>query len=507
MLRLAAEVRVRLARGSTLPSDDTVATLAAFKAPVTWNRYLPTLRGWERYAAGMNTPFLPADPGHFANYLADAAKKDTGSTQSKHRSCGIAALSMVAGVTSPTEDGTVTLVRAGLRRRLKGGRRGSARPIFPHEVPAAPASPPSGRGRDAHRPLSVRRRARAQVTRHMSVLSAASLRFDDTLEGQLGDISWFPGVAELSLFGTKTDPLLRGQAAVLPASETASSGFQAALQSARTGLSRLLDLPTDTLRAMATTFVARFSEQELGDGSREMSAWPLEIRTLAAPLYAQGIPVHCLPLLGEWQYERLSAASDLGAPMTLREFVRIARTILAEHGIDVTRFGAHSFRRGSAGALFHAGLGTGVVSTALRHRTPLASEAYVPEAARMAALADTLTLRRVPAVDEGALPHRAGGAAPRVRPRTGREPPLLPAAAASLHPLGPARRPGGGGAGGAGGHHLPPRGRRPGTVGHLAPARPGHPIQLDGRPQPPVPLSHPHPGREPQMGNGPAGSP
>ena len=116
MLRLAAEVRVRLARGSTLPSDDTVATLAAFKAPVTWNRYLPTLRGWERYAAGMNTPFLPADPGHFANFLADAAKKDAGSTQSKHRSCGIAALSAVAGVTSPTEDASGRHRRARPRR-------------------------------------------------------------------------------------------------------------------------------------------------------------------------------------------------------------------------------------------------------------------------------------------------------------------------------------------------------------------------------------------------------
>ena len=64
--------------------------------------------------------------------------------------------------------------------------------------------------------------------------------------------------------------------------------------------------------------------------------------------------------------------------MSLREFVRIARTVLAEHGIDVTRFGAHSFRRSSAGALFHAGLGTCVVSTALRHSTPLVTEAYVP---------------------------------------------------------------------------------------------------------------------------------
>jgi hypothetical protein len=164
----------------------------------------------------------------------------------------------------------------------------------------------------------------------MSVLSAATLRFDDAHEGQLGDISWFPGVAELSLFGTKTDPLLRGQAAVLPASDAPSSGFRAALESARLGLGRLLEVPADTLRAMAATFVARLQGQELGHGPQELAAWPHEIRALAAPLYAQGIPVHCLPLLGQWQYERLSAASDLGAPMELREFVRIAKAVLRD---------------------------------------------------------------------------------------------------------------------------------------------------------------------------------
>jgi len=306
----------------------------------------------------------------------------------------------------------------------------------------------------------------------MSILSAATLRFDDAHEGQLGDISWFPGVAELSLFGTKTDPLLRGQAAVLPASDAPSSGFRAALESARLGLGRLLEVPADTLRAMAATFVARLQGQELGHGPQELAAWPHEIRALAAPLYAQGIPVHCLPLLGQWQYERLSAASDLGAPMELREFVRIAKAVLRDHGVDVTRFGAHSFRRGSAGALFHAGLGTGVVATALRHRTAQATEAYVPEAARMAALADALAPRRVSAAGPGDVRRRAGGADPRIQPRHGGPHLLLPPRPAAQRAPIPARRPGTGGAGGPGDHHLPPWLGYHNQWAHLATARP-----------------------------------
>ena len=441
MLRLAAEVRTTGSRGAATPSADTIHALAAFKAPVTWNRYLPTLRGWEEYAAGKSTPFLPADPVHFANFLSEAAKGALGSTQTKQRSCAIAALSKVAGVASPTEEDIVAVVRAGIRRQLRGGRRGSARPVFPHEVPAAPGSPPPvrGRGREALRPLSVRRRARAQATRHMAIMSAASLRYDDAHEGQLGDICWFNGVADLSLFGTKTDPLLLGQSAVLPASSDPASGFQAALEGTRLGLQRLRALPAETVRPMAAAFAAGLPASALGAGPDELAAWPQDIRDLAAPLYALGLPVHCLPLLGAWQYERLTADSDLAAPMARSEFVSTTRQLLAESGIEVGRVGAHSFRRGSAGALFHAGLGTDVVGAALRHRGPQSTAAYVSEASRMAALADTIA------------PCRRGG-----RPGGG------------VHNLVPARGvrgPGRGAAGSAG----PPRA---GARGAAGPPRP-----------------------------------
>jgi len=487
MLRLAADLRAQGARGGATPSEETILALAAFKAPVTWNRYLPTLRGWEQYAAGKNTPFLPADPGHFANFLTEAAKGAVGSTQSKQRSCAIQALSTVAGVASPTGDDVVKLVRAGLRRRLRGGRRGSSRPIFPHEVPATPGSPPAARGRGigARRPLSVRRRARAQATRHMSLMSAASLRYDDAFEGQLGDICWFRDSADLSLFGTKTDHLLRGQAAVIPASHAPASGFQAALEGARLGLQRLLALPADTVRALAASFTERLSVQERGSGPAELAAWPQEIRDLAAPLYELGVPVHCLPLLGEWQYERLTAASDLGAPMARSEFVCTSRQVLGELGVDVTHVGAHSFRRGSAGALFHAGLGPDTVSTALRHRSSQATAAYVSDAARMAALANAIAPSRPDGVaGDGGVPSRLEPG-PDIGRR--RAPGLAPPRVGGPAPRPPARPAGRGGPGGPGAPSAGGRGGSGWAAAHLAPRGAVHPQLLGGRAGPPLP--------------------
>ena len=407
MLGLAADIRMQGGGRSATLSADTVRALAAFKAPVTWNRYLPTLRRWEEYAERRDVPFLPADPGHFANFLSEAAQSDKGSTQTKQRSCAIAALSAVAGVPSPTEDDLVDVVRAGIRRGRRGGRRGSARPIYPHEIPAAPGSPPplEGRSKEAHLPPSVRRRARAQATRHMAVLSGGALRFDDVHEAQLGDVCWFEGVADLSLFGTKTDTMLVGQAGAIPASADPASGYQALLEGTRLGLQRLRELPEPVLRAVAASFSGGLSAQERGGGPREFAAWPADLQALAAPLYAAGLPVHCLPLCGTWQYERLTPDSDLAVPMPADEFVARSRTVLAEAGVAVERFGAHSFRRGSAGALFHSGLGSGTVATALRHRSERSTAAYVSDAARMAALADTIA------------PPSQIGAGPRLRGR------------------------------------------------------------------------------------------
>jgi hypothetical protein len=48
------------------------------------------------------------------------------------------------------------------------------------------------------------------------VLEGAALRYDDIVEGQIGDAIVLPDLVDLSVFGTKTDVNLTGQPAVLP---------------------------------------------------------------------------------------------------------------------------------------------------------------------------------------------------------------------------------------------------------------------------------------------------
>ena len=225
MLAVAVQLRSGQAGSAAAPSAAVLALAARALAPATWNRYTSTLARWEEYAGRAGTPFLPADPSHFANFLAEAATGALGSTQTKQRACAIHALSNLARVPSPVQDPTVQDVRAGVRRTLCG-LRGRARPLFSFELPTADALPPLPAGKgggprrlspgEATAPLSVRKRAREQAVRTAALLEGAALRYDDIVEGQMGDAVVLPDLVDLSVFGSKTDTRLTGQPAILP---------------------------------------------------------------------------------------------------------------------------------------------------------------------------------------------------------------------------------------------------------------------------------------------------
>ncbi len=181
--------------------------------------------GWEEYAYRVCTPFLSADPSHFANFLAEAAAGASGHTQSKQLACAIDTLSVLARDPSPVKDATVHDARTGLRSTL-WGTLGRALPIFSCKLPVAATLPPLPGGRgggprwlapgEAAAPLSVRKRARELAIRCSAVLEEAALRYDNIVEGQIGDAIVLPNLVDLSVFGTKTDVNLTGQPSVLP---------------------------------------------------------------------------------------------------------------------------------------------------------------------------------------------------------------------------------------------------------------------------------------------------
>jgi hypothetical protein len=93
--------------------------------------------------------------------------------------------------------------------------------------------------------------------------------------------------------------------------------------------------------------------RHIGRGAVELSAWPADIRALARPLYDLGLPVHCLPIYGQWQHKRLQGLLDLRAGVERHIFLALSAHALTAVGVAKDGLGRHSFRRGRAVEFFH----------------------------------------------------------------------------------------------------------------------------------------------------------
>jgi hypothetical protein len=133
------------------------------------------------------------------------------------RWCAIDTLSTLAGVPSPARHPLVAAVQAGLGAlRTKRYRRGASRQVFtgksPLLVPPSRCSAPSrGRREEWRGGRDVGPFAGGPVrSGHKAVLHQGALRYDDTLEGHLGNERFFSDAANISVFGSKTDRVLAG---------------------------------------------------------------------------------------------------------------------------------------------------------------------------------------------------------------------------------------------------------------------------------------------------------
>ena len=411
-------VETHLSDGRSLPTNLVTAVTGQLH-PSSWNRYAASIRPWLTYTRAHGLAVLPANPVDFAQFLAEAGARDAGYSQTKFRVNAIRSLSELAGLASPHTHPLVAGYRRGVSRTKGASRRGSVRPIFGSEIPDALPQPAlgtaqggRGRGRPHHsghgRSLSLRSQlARIASVRQAAVLHDGAMRYDDLQEAQLGDTLHFADVIDLSLFGTKTDRTLSGQSAVLPRSSEPNSGCQGLLQNAREGLRRLAALELPVLTTLAHRFQASSATSRQA-GPEALVTWPDDIRALANQLYPLGMPVHRLPIYGRWLFDDLSADTDLAATLSSQEFVRLTRVVLNDAGVDTTRFGAHSFGRGRAVAMYHGQAGDAAVSSALRHRDPRSAAPYVLAPARMSALA--ASMRASAPLGRGQATEALGGA-------------------------------------------------------------------------------------------------
>jgi len=431
-----------------------LAALAESRSGPTWDRYVGAIRPWFDQAAAATPPYaaLPADPLRFAEWLVNAGKADRGYSQTKIRCVAISALSNLVGVQPPMEHALPNACRKAACR-TKRHRRGQVTPVLRHELPC-PLSPQAASGtqqavtppprgepgiRRGHRTGSspgTRLRRRAATARHMALLHGACLRYDDTREGQLGDILHFPDVVDINVFGSKTDRLLMGQVAILPSepgdSADRTSGRQSLLNLTRCGLQRLGALTPDVLAAIGARLQARHPRSSAGPEA--MATWPPDIRALTTPLYRQGLPVHLLPYYGPWLWEPIGADFDLSRSCSTAQFQRWAQDTFAASpsgGRALARVGAHSFRRGRAAELAPGGLGPAALTRVLRHTSAGSAAPYVLQSVRVTTTASAMrvaTHRSVIAGRRGLTPprlpltgeargHREHGCEPTLRAR------------------------------------------------------------------------------------------
>ena len=184
------------------------------------------------------------------------------------------------GLTPPGADPRIQTLRA-LFRRTKTFRRGRARPVLRAEIPVVgqcgprpggiPPSPAAPRGRRSGPSLQTLRRRRVATVAHMAVLDDATLRRDDTREGQLGDISFHAEAVDVGIFGSKTDQLLEGQSARMPPEEATplplASGARALLEVTRRGLACLAALPAPVFAVVARRLAKRFPRYDSTPGA------------------------------------------------------------------------------------------------------------------------------------------------------------------------------------------------------------------------------------------------
>ena len=171
---------------------------------------------------------------------------------------------------------------------------------------------------------------------------------------------------------------------------------------------------------------ATAGRDRLPPGPPAMATWPADVQALALRLCAAGIPAHRLPIFVPLLFRDATPSLQLAGALTTREVRALATRTVREAGGDVTNFGTHSARRGSAVALFHAGVPRPLVTRALLHASARSDETNMLESAKLTAVA---AAPRMPP------PCRSAGAAPAPRDRS---PPHRgpPTAAPRLHPAG-----------------------------------------------------------------------
>lgn len=121
-----------------------------------------------------------------------------------------------------------------------------------------------------------------------------------------------------------------------------------------------------------------------------MRTWPAKVREMALHLWAQGLPVRRLPIIGRWLGDVICHEVDLAIAITTFQAGPLGKAMVSAQQRDSTSAGVHSLCRG-----MEVDDSTTLASiTAVIHMiwrpSPHSREPFVPAPAKPAAVAATL---------------------------------------------------------------------------------------------------------------------
>jgi hypothetical protein len=345
--------------------------------PTTANQYTAHIRRMHTWCSAAGLAGNPPTPNTFMAFVSEYTKDHTTSAGTRSVFAAMNFFAELSGFPSPALDPLAQRMKEAATRRL-GSKSIPKAPLF-----AAELAPPLG-----HRAATLFQ-DQAHNTQIL-VLHAAKGRFDDLFRTNLGDLVVIPqDRIDIVIFGTKTDKDKKGMVASIPFSLDPASAHYQLLALLSLGAARLAALP-EQIRQPLIDSLCRTVPADTSQIPETIFRFPsgcLEPLLALQSSWGTPLPVHALPLFGEWlSSNQLEANTVLAQRSSYKPLLRAVKRLAAPAGMSPADVGCHSLRRGGATELQAAGASPGQLMQALHHKSLTSTLLYSSPAAAAAAL-------------------------------------------------------------------------------------------------------------------------
>ena len=284
----------------------------------TVNGYANNFRLWDNYCRAEGVQSLPVNAKYLAAWLAAASLHDSTASPTDNRSAAVLYFNSIVSSQDIDSLGLVRMTKEAIRRRL-GYKGQSKKPLCQDHVDSLVS----------HFLSQSTLQGLANAFR-VSLAYEATLRWDDYADMSFGDFIVTNEFVRVFLIDTKTDTYKVGQWATFAASERPNSAYQ-----------------------LYRRLVVALNDELSHD---QISQWPI--------------------MFGSERGSLLQTFVSHMPKITYQDFLKTLKSGCESIGLDSSRFGTHSMRRGHVTDQFRFGIPDQVIKTSGRWKSQ-AFERYI----------------------------------------------------------------------------------------------------------------------------------